>query len=751
MSYNLYICEKPSQAKDLARNLHINTKRDGHFISSDNQTIITWCLGHLLELSTPEAYDPNYKFWRINQLPIIPSTWKYEVSKKTAPQYKIVSQLIKGASLVTIATDYDREGEAIARNLLNRARYKGPIKRLCLTALDDKSIQRALHNILDGSQTQCLYEAAIARSHADWVVGMNLTRLFTLLLKGSKTVISVGRVQTPTVTLVVERDNAIKNFVPKPYYNLFLDVYNPSANAGYRVKWVPKEEYVNEEGLVINKEIVDNIAKKMAQKILTVTDYTNKISKQQPMLPYDLTSLQQFCNKSFGFSAATTLSIAQSLYEKHKATSYPRTDCRYLPNSQFGDVPEILRNLASQDPEAQKQINGATRTQYPSRAFDQSKITAHHAIIPTGAPNVDIHKMSDSEYKVYNAIRKAYIAQFYPAAEYNCTSISLTGENENFKANSKVLVNPGWRILYGADIDNNKKEEKQDGDEFETTGFIPPCNVGDKHPVQNSFVESKMTTPPSHFTEATLLSAMENIHRYITEPKWKKMLKETSGLGTPATRASIIDSVIDRGYLERSGKNILSTEKALFMTKIIPADIRSAGMTAVWEQALDSIAKGTMDPSRFMDSITRWIAFVVEQNANNSIETPAFSATTSTSSQTRNSRTSSTSSRRKKAPTTKNVFANSASNETAQGTSSTTRSKTTRTTRARKGTSPKTTTRSANKNINTANNVASTSNSNAPTCPKCGKIMILRHNKTTNEAFYGCSGFPNCRSILKVS
>ena len=302
MGYNLFICEKPSQAADLARNLKAKRSKT-YYATSDDSIRVTWCLGHLLELCPPEAYDPALKSWRLTTLPIIPQKFKYDVKKKTADQYKVVSTLIKSAAQVTIATDYDREGEAIARTILERTHYKGPLQRLCLTALDDKSIARALKQIKDGQETEPLYRAAVARSQADWIVGMNLSRLFTLLTRsnGAQTLITVGRVQTPTITLVTERDQAIKDFVPQPFFEVYVDLA-PKTGPNYRASWQAPEDYTDEDAHVLDRTLAEKVATRAPNHDFKVTKASNKTSNQAPMLPYDLTSLQQFCNRRFGFS-----------------------------------------------------------------------------------------------------------------------------------------------------------------------------------------------------------------------------------------------------------------------------------------------------------------------------------------------------------------------------------------------------------------------------------------------------------------
>ncbi len=631
MSYRLFICEKPSQANDLARNLSCRVHKDGSWSDNSGKTVVTWCLGHLLSELLPDAYDPKYKKWSLATLPIIPETWKYEVKPKVKKQYQIVTGLIKSSSEVVIATDFDREGEAIARNILNRVKYRGPLSRLCLTALDDRSIQKALSRIVPGTETEALYEAALGRARADWLVGMNLSRFYTLKIQEanrSMGVISIGRVITPTVTLVVDRDLSIENFKPVAYYELYANVIG--NNIQYRAKWQPDDNKKDHEDHVIERRFPEEVIKKCEHSTPVVTFYERKEKKQNPPLPFDLTSLQQFANRRWGYSANQTLNIAQSLYEKHKALTYPRTDSRYLPTDQFQEVSDIFKALEHQDPEVKELLKGTDITKKPS-CYRTSGVTAHNAIVPTANTNVDLSAMTKEERNVFIAARRAFIAQFYPSAVYDTTTIILEAENEKFKAASKTLKSPGWQILYKQDPDKPEKAPRKKGDSEEeevSSQILPEAQVGDQHKFQDFEIEDKVTTPPQHFTEATLLAAMENIARYVTEPTWKKMLKETDGLGTPATRAGIIDSALKWEYIVRQGKNILSTPKSRYLVKeVLSENLTSPGMTAMWEQRLEKIANGSKNETEkeFEKNIAEFITDIINNNSSKVIPTPPSS------------------------------------------------------------------------------------------------------------------------------
>lgn len=643
---NLYICEKPSQARDLARILGLKTKHD-YYISDANDTEgVTWCLGHLLELYLPDEYSEAWKKWHLDNLPIIPCEWKYrprlasrkpgsKAQPKKDPEVvkhlNAIKKLINRASLITISTDYDREGEAIARLVMNEyASYKGPIKRLCLTALDDKSIRKSLNNILDGGETYNLYQAALARSRADWLVGMNLSRLFTITAtmgSGVHSVLNIGRVVTPTISLVVQRQEEIDNFVPQQYYVLKAEL--AFSGCTYRAKWIPRDEAKDEHGYVTNTGYLQDLMNKLLTAPFTVSKYKCGNKNQKPPLPFDLTTLQQFANRRFGYTAKKTLEIAQSLYEK-KMTTYPRTDCRYLPVSLHDESPEII-SAASSDGFFSS-LSTPVDPQKRHYAFNTSKVTAHHAIIPTSVPIAGQHLSSD-ELNIYNMVRSSFIALFMPEAVFRQTTIELDAIGECFKAKASELVSPGWKELYtrpsdgsqnddGEMADYKKNDKKnENGDNSQDSGeeinkSLPETREGDIHDLVQLIPSIETTTPPSPFTEATLLGAMENISRYVTDPDDKKILKETDGLGTPATRADIISNAIARSYLYYEGKHILPTEKGTSMIHALPKAIKDVGVTARWEKGLEMIASGSMNYERFMEHISSWIINIINENRN---------------------------------------------------------------------------------------------------------------------------------------
>ena len=600
--FTLFLCEKPSQANDLARNLNATIVKKGWFESADATIKVTWCVGHLLELCPPESYDEKYKIWDLASLPIIPNEFKYRINDKTQVQFRIVSTLLRRCAKVVISTDFDREGEAIARNVLSYVKFSGKIMRLKLTALDDKSIQTALGNILQGYETEALYKAAQARAWADWLVGMNLSRLYTCTcrdkLKLQRQIVSIGRVQTPTLALVVQRDLDIENFVSKPFYELYIDL--SASGISYSAKWQPSEKYVNAEGYVLTKAPVLHLASCLKHMEAEVISYMREIKTSEAPLLFDLTSLQKQANRTWGYSAAKTLDIVQLLYEKYKATTYPRTDCRYLPESQHACARNIIRNITGFLPELGQFIPDIECTR-KHKCFNTAKVTAHHAIVPTENNAVDVSSMPSDVLNM-------------PSEEQEVTTIELSVGNEHFKSAGKKMIYPGWTTVFFDENEKNKANDDKE-DEADLQKQLPEAKVGDFHLINDVEVKDRKTTPPKHFTENTLLGAMECISRYVTEEKWKKILKETSGLGTPATRASIIETLIGRGYVERKGEKLISSEFGRKVIAMLPDTIKNAGMTAVWEQALESLCRNspTMTLNRFMTSIQNWIKQAIRE------------------------------------------------------------------------------------------------------------------------------------------
>ena len=593
----LFLCEKPSQARDIGAVLGATRKANG-CLQGDG-VVVTWAFGHLLEQVPPEAYDPALKRWSLDTLPIRPTQWKNTVRKDAGKQFKVIQGLLKQCSEVVVSTDADREGETIGREILDACRYQGRVSRLWLSALDEASIRKALSNIRPGESTWPLYQAGLGRSRADWLVGMNLTRAFSVLAQqqGHQGVLSVGRVQTPTLALVVRRDQKIASFVPKPFWDV---VANLQPQGGpFQAKWLPANaNWLDEEGRCINQEAARTIAARCQSGQATLASVETLRKREGAPLVMDLGTLQQECSKRFGFGAQQVLDIAQSLYETHKATSYPRTDCRYLPTSMLSEIGAVVTALLHSDEKLSPVIDRLDQT-LKSRVWNDSKITAHHGIIPTTAP-CRIDRMSEEEFRVYDLIRRHYLAQFLHVHEYDQTDARLDLAGETFVASGRQVRVEGWKALFP-----RGKGKGQDGDdeEEEASGAqaLPPLRQGESCTVVDLLVKDRQTQPPKPFAEGTLISAMKNAARFVTDERLRARLRESAGIGTEATRAGIIEILLKRGFIRKKGRTIVSTPVGQGLIAVLPPQISNPGMTALWEQALDQVAEGTMTLDDFME------------------------------------------------------------------------------------------------------------------------------------------------------
>ncbi len=601
----LYLCEKPSQGKDIAAVLGAKTRGDGCI--KGNGVAVTWGIGHLLETAPPDAYGEHLKNWSLDTLPILPAEWKVLVKPKTASQFKIVKQLLKQATELVIATDADREGEMIARELIEYCGYQGPIQRLWLSALNEASIRQALNTVKQGSETYPLYLSALARSRADWLIGMNFSRLFTLLGRqaGYTGVLSVGRVQTPTLRLVVDRDREISNFIPKPFWSVEVQLW--TAGQSFLAKWVADEYVVDEEGRCLDQAAAAAAlaALKNSQAATTVSVDTKR-GKDPAPLPFDLSTLQEVCSAKFGMGVQETLDVAQSLYETHKATTYPRTDCGYLPESMFDEVPMVLDALNRTDPSIGKALQLIDPEQR-SRAWNDKKITGpHHGIIPTLEP-ANLSAMSEKERKVYELIRAHFLAQFMPTHEYDRTVATFECNAVLLQAVGKRIVVPGWKVLFSA---SSEEEAEESGGRSQ---ILPVLQIGTRCDVQDLHLKSLKTEPPKAYTEGTLIKAMKTIAKLVKDPRLAQKLKETTGIGTEATRAGTIQGLIDRGSLIKKGSALRATEAAFSLIDAVPPAVADPGTTAIWEQALTMIEQGTLTLDDFIARQSNWITRLVDQ------------------------------------------------------------------------------------------------------------------------------------------
>lgn len=608
----LFLCEKPSQAKDIARVLGASRSGGGCYLGTD--LIVTWCIGHLIEAVPPEGYDARYKRWSIEALPIIPDPWRAQVKSGAATQFKAVKKLLGSATEVVIATDADREGEMIARELLDFCRYRGPIVRLWLSALNEASIRKALENLRPGDATLPLYHAALARSRADWLIGMNLSRLFTLLggRAGHTGVLSVGRVQTPTLQLIVRRDREIAAFVAVPYWTIVVRLTAQSQT--FLAQWIAPKEATDEGGRCLNSALAQAAADRLRRAALAqVTSVnTQRIAEPAP-LPFDLSTLQHECSRRLGLGAQETLDLAQALYERHKAVTYPRTDCRYLPESMLAEVPAVLDALLASDPALRPLLSTidrtAVRSTLRSRAWDDAKLGAHHGIIPTMEPPA-LSRISERERAVYQLIRAHYLAQFLASHEYDRTLAQLTCGTETLEAHGKRIRVVGWRRV----VESTEASDENAADDYRSQA-LPALQPGATCALAGVEFKALKTRAPKPYSQGELIQAMKGVARFVSDPRLKQKLKDTSGLGTEATRAGIIEGLIRRGYLTQKGQALRASEAAFLLVDAVPEAIADPGTTAIWEQALERIAAGDLSLEAFLEQQSAWVRQLVRSYA----------------------------------------------------------------------------------------------------------------------------------------
>ena len=587
----LFIAEKPSMGRAIAQGLEVlgekSRSADGCIrVGSDT---VTWLFGHILEQYSPDEYDEKYKRWHIEDLPIVPSVWKLKVKPDAKKQYKIVSALAKEADEIIHAGDPDREGQLLVDELLAHIGVlkTKPVKRILLNALDVKSVQEALKHIRPNDEFVGLRNSALVRSRADWLIGMNLSRIYTILARsaGYDSVVNVGRVKTPTMGLVVRREIEIRTFKSVTFFTPQVEFRH--ANGSFRAKWKAQEQDgVDEEGRILKKDLAEEILTASSVPPAKIESVEQKKGTSPQRLPYSLSVLQIDAGKIFGYSPQEVLDTQQALYEK-KLTSYPRSDCDYLPENQLGDAAAILKNLAAADSSLERFIEKADLS-IKSRAWNDKKISAHHAIVPTTV-ETKLSDLSEKEKNLYMLIAKSYIAQFYPAQEFLSTKVELSAGGEMFTASGKVILQQGWKSLYQNDTKEDEEEQQS----------LPDMQQGDSVEFAGGKIVEGVTKPPARFTPATLLKAMKEIHKYVHDKDLAASLKECSGIGTEATRAGMIDELEKRGFIKKAGKNFVPTEIASSMCRILPESLIYPDLTARWEDALDKIGKKEMSLADF--------------------------------------------------------------------------------------------------------------------------------------------------------
>ena len=593
------VAEKPSVGRDIARVLGCRERGDGCL--KNTEYLVTWAMGHLVSLCEPDELDEKYKRWRMDDLPILPEEIPLKVLPKTRKQYQLVKKYINdpGTASVICATDAGREGELIFRLIYEEAKCKKPVQRLWISSMTDAAIRDGFASLKDSGEYDGLYRSAKCRSLADWLVGMNASRAFTLRYN---TLLSVGRVQTPTLAILVKRRLEIENFRPEEYYTL-------TAQFGdYSGMWFSPEAKEEKTAVRIpDKETADDIARRVKGKEATVASVTHEEKRELPPQLYDLTSLQRDANQRLGFTADKTLRLTQELYEKWKAVTYPRTDSRYLPMDMIPRTKQTLEKLPSVYADLVKNIPWKEDGKLPvsRRVFDNAKVSDHHAIIPT-PQTAKLDQMPEDLKKVFDLIARRTVAVFYPAFVYDAAKVITVCEGESFRSTGRTVRDPGWKNVYAGTDDASKKKKTKDEE-----GPLPDLKEGDTRTVQKTAVKKETTKPPSPHTDASLLSAMENAGRELEDEALREQMKG-SGLGTPATRAQIIERLVQVGYAARRGRAIEATDKGVQLIAVAPKEASSPETTGKWELALSEIAENKRDTERFMEGIRRLSAFLVD-------------------------------------------------------------------------------------------------------------------------------------------
>lgn len=561
---SLVLAEKPSVARDLARVLGCTQTKKG-YIEGPNY-VVTWALGHLVELQTPEDYDNQYKTWRMEDLPIMPEKMKLKVIKKTSPQFRTVSQLAKRSDIkeLVIATDAGREGELVARWIMEKVRWNKPFKRLWISSQTDKAIKQGFQQLKPGKEFDRLYESAVCRSEADWLIGLNVTRALTTKYEEP---LSAGRVQTPTLAMIIEKEQQIQAFKPQPYWTL------TAVLPGFEAKWQG-----GQEKRIFNEEKAKELREKLMGQAV-VKHVKKKVMKESQPLPYDLNELQRDANKRFGFSAKKTLNVLQKLYEQHKLVTYPRTDSRYLTTDMVGTMKERLEALSGAYKEEVRPLI-AKNAQLPKRVVNNEKVSDHHAIIVTDQP-VFLQDLSSDERKLYDLIAKRFIALFYPAYEFEVVKVELEVNGEQLVAQGKRVIKLGFKQVISSDLEESTLPNLQEG----ATLSIKAVEM--KH---------ALTEPPLRHSEADLLGQMEK-----------------HNLGTPATRADIIEKLLQNESIDRQNNRLHPTPKGKQLISLVADELKSPDLTAKWERELEAIAKGKGNAKEFLANIRKQTAKLVQQ------------------------------------------------------------------------------------------------------------------------------------------
>lgn len=607
----LFIAEKPSLARAIADVLPKPHRRGDGYISCGSGDTVTWCIGHLLEQAEPDAYDTRYARWNLADLPIVPEKWQLKPKPSVAKQLNVIKRLLGDAQQVIHAGDPDREGQLLVDEVLDYLELapekRQTVQRCLINDLNPQAVERAVSRLRDNRDFIPLCVSALARSRADWLYGINMTRAYTILGRnaGYNGVLSVGRVQTPVLGLVVRRDEEIENFVSKDFYEVKAHIVTP-AEEHFTAMWIPSEScepHQDEEGRLLNKALAEHVIKRIEGQPAIVTGYNDKRESETAPLPFSLSALQIEASKRFNLSAQQVLDLCQRLYETHKLITYPRSDSRYLPEEHFAGRHAVMNAIASHVPELQQVA--AVDPDRRNRCWDDKKVDAHHAIIPTArAGNINL---SDDERKIYTLVARQYLMQFCPDAMYRKCVIDLDIANGKFVAKARFLAEAGWRALLGA-------KERDDEDEGSP---LPVVAKGDELLCEKGELMERQTQPPRPFTDATLLSAMTGIARFVQDKELKKILRATDGLGTEATRAGIIELLFRRTFLYKKGRYIHSSEAGRALIHCLPEIAARPDMTADWEATLTQISEKNRRYQDFMQPLVGTLYQLIDQARSN--------------------------------------------------------------------------------------------------------------------------------------
>lgn len=595
----LVLAEKPSVGRDIAKVLKCNI--NGRSYLEGSKYIVTWALGHLVTLADPEVYDDKYKKWSIETLPMLPNKMKLVVISQTAKQFGEIKKLMNRNDIdeLVIATDPAREGELVARWIIEKVGFRKPIKRLWISSQTERAIIDGFNKLRPSKEYDNLYMAAVCRAEADWLIGLNITRALTCKYNAQ---LSAGRVQTPTLSMIVKREGEIKQFIPKDYWTISGNC-ELGTSGNFSVLWHDN----NGQTRLFSREKAEEIVSSVKGGKGKIIEIKKEAKKEMPPLAYDLTELQRDANRMFGYSAKQTLNLMQSLYENHKLLTYPRTDSRYITDDMVPTLPERLRSVAVGPYAEMARFILKGKIQTSRRLVDNNKVTEHSAIIPT-EETVRLGNLNNEERHIYDLVVKRFFAVLLPPFEYEETTVKININSEVFSAKGKIVKLKGWKAVYDMQATSEEDDEGEHNNQA-----LPEMHNGDSIRLLNVRAINGKTKPPARFTEATLLTAMENPGKLIDDEKLREAIDSTSGLGTPATRADIIEKLFNSFYVERKGKEIFPTSKGTQIVELVPDEIRSPELTAKWEQQLALVSKGKVDPYKFIQDMKMHAAALVKE------------------------------------------------------------------------------------------------------------------------------------------